>query len=153
MSAEASRGFSQSVDPPDTIRFTLASDPEAIRHGMQALFALDLLAPLTQESRGSAEIVLAEVLNNVVEHAYATFPGSIEVWVTRREEFLFIRTVDEGLPMPGDDLPGGKMIRTDDLPEGGFGWFLIRNLSQELHYQRDDSRNILSFCIGVDYQV
>jgi serine/threonine-protein kinase RsbW len=152
MRAEKDLGFSQSVDPPDTVRFTLPSDLDAIRDGLQTLFALDLLAPLTEESRGAAEIVLAEVLNNVVEHAYAEFPGKIEIWVTRRENFLFIRIVDDGLPMPGGDLPGGKMVRIDDLPEGGFGWYLIRNLSHELTYQRDGKRNILGFCIGVDYQ-
>ena len=151
MRAEKSLGFSQSVDPPDTVRFMLAADPEAIREGLQGLFALDLLSTLTDESRSAAEIVLAEVLNNVVEHAYANFPGRIEVWVTRRDDYLFIRMEDDGLPMPGGDLPGGRMVKTDDLPEGGFGWFLIRNLSHELTYQRDGKHNILTFCIGVDY--
>lgn len=151
MRAEKGMGFSQSVDPPDTVRFTLASDLTSIRDGLQGLFDLDLLSPLTAESRGAVEIVLAEVLNNVVEHAYAQFPGNIEIWVTRRESYLFIRIVDDGLPMPDGDLPGGRMVRTDDLPEGGFGWYLIRNLSHELTYQRDGQRNILGFCIGVDY--
>jgi serine/threonine-protein kinase RsbW len=152
MRAETSLGYSQSVDPADTVRFVLAADPVAIREGLQGLFALDLLKPLTEESRDAAEIVLAEVLNNVVEHAYSQYPGKIEVWVMRREDFLFIRMEDDGLPMPGGDLPGGRMIKVDDLPEGGFGWFLIRNLSHELTYQRDGKHNILSLCIGVDYQ-
>ena len=152
MRAEKDMGFSQSVDPPNTVRFTLASDLESIRDGLKCLFALNLLAPLTDESRGAVEIVLAEVLNNVVEHAYAKFPGKIEIWVTRRDSYLFLRIVDDGLPMPGGDLPGGKMVRTDDLAEGGFGWYMIRNLSHDLTYQRDGKRNILGFCIGVDYQ-
>ena len=152
MRAETSLGYSLSVEPSDTVRVVLASDPEAIREGLQGLFALDLLKALTEESRDAAEIVLAEVLNNVVEHAYAMYPGKIELWVTRREDFLFVRMVDHGLPMPGGDLPGGRMLKVDDLPEGGFGWFLIRNLSHELTYERDGMHNILSFCIGVDYQ-
>ena len=152
MRAEKDLGFSQSVDPPGTVRFTLPSNHRSIRDGLQGLFALDLLTPLTPESRGAVEIVLAEVLNNVVEHAYADFPGRIEIWITRREDFLFIRIVDDGLPMPGGDLPNGKALRAHDLPEGGFGWQLIRNLSHELTYQRDGQHNILGFCIGVDYQ-
>ena len=152
MRAERLVGFSQSVDPPDTVRIDLPSDLEAIRDGLQGLFALSLLTDLTDESKGAVEIVLAEVLNNVVEHAYAKFPGQIEISVTRREDYLFIRLVDSGLPMPGGDLPGGRMLASQDLPEGGFGWYLIRNLSHELTYQRDGDRNILSFCIGVDYK-
>lgn len=152
MLAEKEMGFSQSVDPPDTVRFILPSDLDSIRDGLKGLFALDLLAPLTEDSRGAVQIVLAEVLNNVVEHAYAEFSGKIEIWVTLRDGYLFIRIMDDGLPMPGGDLPGGKMGRTDDLPEGGFGWYLIRNLSHELTYQRDGKRNILGLCVGVDYQ-
>lgn len=152
MRAENTNGFSQSVDPPDTVRFVLASNPEAIREGLLGLFALTLLQALTDESRSAAEIVLAEVLNNVVEHAYATFPGKIEVWVTRRDDYLFIRLEDSGRPMPGGDLPRGRMVKAGDLPEGGFGWSMIRNLSHELTYQRDGQHNILTFCIGVDYQ-
>jgi len=152
MRAERLVGFSQSVDPPDTVRIDLPSDLESIRDGLQGLFALNLLSDLTDESKGVVEIVLAEVLNNVVEHAYAKFPGQIEIWVTRRADYLFIRMVDSGLPMPGGDLPGGRMLASQDLPEGGFGWYLIRNLSHELTYQRDGDRNILSFCIGVDYK-
>ena len=150
MLAEQALGFSQSADPPDTVCFLLESDPMSIREGLQGFFALNLMAHLTEESLGSVQIVLAEVLNNVVEHAYAAFPGKIEVWVTRRETYLFVRIQDDGLPMPGGVLPGGQLGSSDDLPEGGFGWFLIRNLSHDLIYQRDNMRNMLSFCIGVD---
>ncbi len=152
MLAEKGLGFSQSVDPPDTVRFTLPSDPQAIRAGLKNLFSLNLMGCLSQESLGTVQIVLAEALNNVVEHAYAEFAGKIEVWVTLRDSFLFIRILDDGLPMPGGVLPGGRLTRSDDLPEGGFGWYMIRTLSHDLTYQRDGMRNLLSFCISVDYQ-
>jgi serine/threonine-protein kinase RsbW len=152
MRVEPNLGFCHSVEPPGTVRFVLASDPVAIREGLQSLIALDLLKPLTEESRYTAQIVLAEVLNNIVEHAYSKYPGKIDVWVTRREDFLFVRIADDGLPMPGGDLPGSRMIKADALPEGGFGWFLIRSLSNELTYHHDGKRNILSLCISVDYQ-
>ena len=152
MLAEKGLGFSQSVDPPDTVRFTLLSDPQAIRAGLKNLFSLKLMGCLSQESLGTVQIVLAEALNNVVEHAYAEFAGKIEVWVTLRDSFLFIRVLDDGLPMPGGVLPGGRLTCSDDLPEGGFGWYMIRTLSHDLTYQRDGMRNLLSFCISVDYR-
>ena len=152
MRADTGPGALRSVDLPGTASLTLASDPGSIRDGLRILFAMPVLAKLTDESLGAAEIVLAEVLNNIVEHAYAQFPGNIAIWITLRDSFLFVRTEDDGVPMPGGDLPGGKMACSADLPEGGFGWFLIRNLSHELTYQRDGERNLLSFCISVDYR-
>ena len=35
-------------------------------------------------------------------------------------------------------------------PEGGFGWALIRELAQELGYERDGDRNRLTFLLNVD---
>ena len=83
------------------------------------------------------------------------FAGAIELSVSAHNSFLFLRTQDSGLPMPGGELPAGRLAEaTDiqDLPEGGFGWFLIRSLTQDLAYQRVDGLNILSFCIAVEYQ-
>jgi serine/threonine-protein kinase RsbW len=133
---------------------TLESSPDAISAGLQEMFSSDLLMALSENSRGTVEIVLAEALNNVVEHAYASYPGTIEIKITPGNGYLFVRMVDAGLPMPGKELPSGRLAKaagTQDLQEGGFGWYLIRSLSQDLSYLRDGSLNILSFCVGVDY--
>jgi serine/threonine-protein kinase RsbW len=137
-----------------SISCVLDGRAEAISAGLQEILSCDILQALTDDSRGTVEIVLAEVLNNVAEHAYAHYPGQIDVRITSGEGFLFVRLTDTGLPMPGGDLPGGalgKSVNIQDLPEGGFGWYLIRSLSQELTYLRDGAENVLSFCIGVDY--
>jgi serine/threonine-protein kinase RsbW len=50
--------------------------------------------------------------------------------------------------MPGLCLPAGKFQPLDDLadlPEGGFGWYLIRSLTEELSYRRSNGINRLSF--------
>ena len=153
MLAEEAIAFSPSEDPAETVRFMLPSDAISIRDGLVSLFALDLMVPLTPESVGVAQIVLAEALNNVVKHAYAQYAGKIEIWVTRRESYLFIRIMDEGLAMPGGDLPVGKLGWAHELQEGGFGWSLIRNLSHDVTYARDGKRNLLSLCISVDFKV
>lgn len=135
---------------------TLEGNPAAISCGLQEMFSSSLLLTLSEGSRGNVEIVLAEALNNVVEHAYANSSGSIDVGITSGNGFLFVRIVDFGLPMPNEELPGGKLGQATDiqnLPEGGFGWYLIRSLSQELTYLRDGNVNILSFCVGVDYLI
>ncbi len=138
-----------------TLERTLDGDADAVRAGLADLIACPMLARLTGESRGSVEIVLAEVLNNVVEHAFARYPGTIDLSLTAHDTFLFVRVVDSGLPMPGGEPPGGKLspaTEIQDLPEGGFGWFLIRSLTQEMTYLREGDRNTLSFCVDVEYR-
>lgn len=154
MPAERSVRLEQSQHAEVSLSRTLDSSLVAVSAGLQEMFSSNLLLELSVGSRATVEIVLAEVLNNVVEHAYANYPGSIDIGITAGNGFMFVRIVDAGLPMPGEELPGGRLGKaTDiqDLQEGGFGWYLIRSLSQDLSYLRDGNMNILSFCVGVDY--
>lgn len=136
------------ADMRRTTQVTIQADPLAVRAGLQVLFGTDLLQSLGPDDCGTAEIVLAEALNNIVEHAYAQHSGEIEITLLLHKNALICRIVDTGLPMPDKSLPAGHLAEfgpTDDLPEGGFGWFLIRTLSRDLDYRRIDGRNHLSF--------
>jgi serine/threonine-protein kinase RsbW len=137
--------------PPERVvstQLTIPGDPLAVRDGLKALFDTMMLRSLPADGRGTAEIVLAEALNNIVEHAYARHSGDIEITLQLGQNDLICRIVDTGLPMPENALPAGKPAMTEtteDLPEGGFGWFLIRTLSRDLQYHREAGRNFLSF--------
>ena len=144
-------GMASTGDPPDPrlcAQVVIPADPLAVREGLRALFDTILLRSLPEDGRGTAEIVLAEALNNIVEHAYACAPGDIEITLDLRGQDLVCRILDSGLPMPDETLPEGRLhslARTEELPEGGFGWFLIRTLSRDLDYRRVGGRNLLSF--------
>jgi serine/threonine-protein kinase RsbW len=139
------------ADPPDPrlcAQVVIPADPVTVRDGLKALFDTILLRSLPEDGRGTAEIVLAEALNNIVEHAYARQSGDIEITLDLRGQDLVCRILDSGLPMPKDGLPEGRLVtlaETATLPEGGFGWFLIRTLSRDLDYRREGGRNLLSF--------
>lgn len=148
--------MSSMADPPDPhhcAQVIIPADPMAVRDGLRALFDTILLRSLPEDGRGTAEIVLAEALNNIVEHAYARHSGDIEITLRLRGQDLVCSILDSGLPMPRETLPEGRLVsleNTDDLPEGGFGWFLIRTLSHDLDYRRVDGRNLLSFRLVTD---
>lgn len=133
---------------PDAIRLVLPGDAGAVRATLRALFAGRRLGHLAEADRGAAEIVLAEVLNNVVEHAYAGAAGEIELTIRVAGGGLDCTVMDDGRPMPGGEAPEGKagdLLGGADLPEGGFGWLLIRALTRELTYRRIGGRNCLTF--------
>ncbi len=111
---------------------------------------------LSQEEIGSVELVLAEVMNNIVEHAYKDVQnGIIDLKIAMEKNGLNFTVSDTGHPMPKGEIPMGNRAlldcELDALPEGGFGWFLIRDLARELRYQRRGNKNELTFRISVGF--
>jgi serine/threonine-protein kinase RsbW len=146
-------GGTLSLDPPDGARLVIDATVLDVREGLRDLMRCPLVQNLSPDCLGTTELVLAEALNNVVEHAYANYSGQIEVEVRRDPDQLRFHIADKGLPMPGAEPPLGRLPAVgalQDLPEGGFGWFLIRSLSQDLAYRREGERNLLSFGVFVD---
>jgi serine/threonine-protein kinase RsbW len=132
-------------------RLVIASDPVAVRLALCALFDRLMAGRMAADARDTAQIVLAEALNNIVEHAYALTPGEIEVTVEISPGGLTCRIMDAGLPLPDSalhDTAPAQPLPDEDLPEGGFGWHLIRTLSEDLDYRREGGRNFLTFRIA-----
>ncbi len=140
-----------STFPAIDLRIDSPADTVAVRDLLGTLFQADFMQDLPDDQRGTAELVLAEVMNNIVEHAYSNGPGSIDLRIVRDLAGLECCITDHGRPMPGRALPSGHLPGTEgELPEGGFGWFLIRNLTRDLHYRRDGSGNRLSFRLDAE---
>ncbi len=139
--------------PP--IKVSVKSGEHAAREALTALLS-DLKAlDLDIEEAGTIELVVAEVLNNICEHAYSGLEnaGSIEVECVHASDGLHFDIRDAGKPMPNGRTPLGMPANLDvdfmDLPEGGFGWFLIQDLAKDVEYQRIGTRNQLSLRIAV----
>ncbi|MGV6802995.1 MAG: ATP-binding protein [Ruegeria sp.] len=110
---------------------------------------------LSENRSSDAQIALAEAVNNVVEHAYFGVPkGLVSVKVKIFQEYIEVTVSDTGHPLPGSRVPEGVPASVDtdtrDLPEGGFGWFLIRKLSDSVVYDRSHGQNrlVLRFNFG-----
>jgi len=120
----------------------------AARSGVTAILSQLAEAGLAHEHLGCVEIVLSEVVNNVVEHAYAgVSDGEVRVAYDLSKTALTLRVCDRGAAFPNNRLPAGKLPDIDvartDLPEGGFGWNLIRRLTSDLSYARHKGCNQL----------
>ncbi|MCB1344232.1 MAG: ATP-binding protein [Rhodobacter sp.] len=104
-------------------------------------------AGVGEDDRSNAELILAEVLNNIAEHAYADGVGPVELRVEVRRSGLACQIADRGQPMPASDAPDPDLpliAPPDHLPEGGFGWHIIRCLTSDLRYARDRGWNRLT---------
>jgi serine/threonine-protein kinase RsbW len=140
--------------PGDRTAFhrTITADPLSVRAAL-ADFSVSLTRlGIAPEHVETLELVVAEVLNNIVEHAYRDMPaGEIGIEVEARGGVILCDVTDGGAPMPGARLPQGahpgRGTTSDDLPEGGYGWFLIRGLARDLTYARIGGRNVLRFRI------
>lgn len=151
--AATATGGSQAAPAP-LLRLTVPGEFGAVRLALSQVMAA--LAPLglTRECRDATELVLAEVLNNIVEHAYARCTGLIELDLRLEGQLLACTVRDRGAPMPDGTPPSGRQALLDvplaDLPEGGFGWFLIRSLTRNIHYTRAADGNRLGFAIPIE---
>jgi serine/threonine-protein kinase RsbW len=136
------------------IRYDFKSDPETV-HSVVQRVSDDLGAlNLTDDHRADFKILLVEVINNIIEHGYQRENRKpIELSLTRDGRSLKFVFVDFGLPMPfgkiqSDNLDPATYAR-DQLPEGGFGWQIIRQLAHDIHYQRKGRVNSLSLKLGI----
>lgn len=102
-----------------------------------------------QDHVDEIRLCVAEALNNIVEHAYEGAEGKpihadVEVATGRMQVVL----IDEGKPMPAYQIPETEVdfdpTDLENLPEGGFGWMLIREQMDEVEYERRGGCNVLT---------
>lgn len=136
----------------------IAGNERAVRDALQQVLAKLHPLDLDVDEAGTVELVLAEVLNNVVEHAYPDPDkvGQISVGCTHHFDGLHLQVTDRGKEMPNRVPPPRHAVSLDvdldDLPEGGFGWFLIQDLAKDVLYKRVGAENRLSMRLPVAVQ-
>jgi serine/threonine-protein kinase RsbW len=137
---------------PDAIALRFAATSADVRSSMILVRKMLGVMELGEDDIGRIELVLAEALNNVVEHACADRADHLVLLDLSHETGrLNCRICDPGHPMPGAKPPRGHKAdptaALDDLPEGGFGWMLIRELADVVKYQRIGDENHLFLSI------
>ncbi|MEM1297671.1 MAG: ATP-binding protein [Pseudomonadota bacterium] len=105
-------------------------------------------AEIDEDTADMLRLCLAEALNNIVEHAYQGAEGKpIFADVQFMRDRFEVHLIDEGQPMPQGQVPSGDadydLDDFENLPEGGFGWMLIRSQMDMIEYERRDGCNVL----------
>ena len=112
-----------------------------IAHWMAQIGALD-------NKITNVQIVLAEVLNNVIEHGFESEnSGTVEIEIKVFDDSLVIQVSDNGMEFTPPNItqtPLQDITDIDGLPEGGFGWFLIHEITSSFEFYRMDNKNYLT---------
>lgn len=132
------------------VKLSVRADEHAVRASHKECDAILRKHNVAETIGDISQIVLGEVLNNIVEHAYAGNPnGEISIDMKITPDRVEFEVSDAGVPFPGGVVPDGAFpdidVTTENLPEGGFGWPLIHSLVEDLKFVRLHGRNTFSF--------
>lgn len=107
------------------------------------------LTPLSPEATYDVQLCVVESINNVIEHSYTNQTGcQVTVIVYLLSDCLMLDIVDTGKGM-------NKHLRQifntsnitgpseEDLPEGGWGLYIIKSKMDEVSYQTTDDKHVL----------
>lgn len=97
------------------------------------------------------EIAAEEALVNIFHYAYQGQGGDVEISCkVERGRTFTIEIIDSGMPF--DPFSVSEPDTTLDVAErqiGGIGVFLIKKLMDEVTYQRDNNKNILTLTVDL----
>lgn len=98
---------------------------------------------VTDEFRHDLKLVAEELLANIINHAYAeTATGTIDIELTVEEQRVCITFTDFGIAF--NPLKDQDADIPNDFSQGGMGIRLIKSLTDEQSYNRDNNVNVFT---------
>lgn len=137
----------------------LSSEPDAVGPAIDRVIeriGADLEPAGGPSLEDDLRICLAEALNNCIEHGYAGMPGR-PIWLRAAwvPGHVQVEIRDLGAPPPDGVLdassaavPSPEGLALADLPEGGWGWMLIRRLARRVALGSDGDWTVLRLEFG-----
>ena len=91
-------------------------------------------------------LVAEEIITNIISYAYADeTEHSIEVSLSYDNGLLTVIVTDDGRPFNPLDAPSPDLDASlEDRPIGGLGIALVKSLMDQVSYQRESNRNVLT---------
>lgn len=100
-----------------------------------------------KELLGKIQLACEEALVNIINYAYPDRTGDMEIQCGEENgtgKFM-VRIVDSGIPFNPLERPNPNLeIPVEQREVGGLGIFLIRQIMDQVTYQRASDRNILT---------
>ncbi len=128
------------------VRIELDNELEEMAKVMTALAEFSARAGLDKKVAQAAELVLDELLNNIISHAYLdTGQHTIVVEMCVAENALQLVVSDDGIPFnPFTQKDPDLKSSLEEREVGGVGVFLVKKFMDECSYQRLQKRNVVT---------
>ena len=99
---------------------------------------------LPQELNMPINLALEEAVSNVMLYAYPGKSGQVLVECDKSDKLVFTIT-DSGVPFDPTQQEDPDVTQSaEDRPIGGLGIFLVRQIMDDIRYERKDDKNILT---------
>lgn len=123
-----------------------------IKNDTSELFVMNLFLEEAGEEFGlstafmmSLNLVLEEAVSNIIFYAYAgkEVEDAVDLTLILEEGVLTVVVKDHGIPFdPTLREEPDVTLPAEERPIGGLGIFLIKNIMDEIFYQREDDQNV-----------
>jgi len=131
------------------LRLTIDRNLESIPLVGVSVRSIAAYCGLDEETASQIELAVVEAANNSVEHSPDCEGAFVEVVIEQFSEKLSFHITDGGEPRSGmlaESLP------EDPLSEGGYGLYLINEISDHAEWVDRNGRNCLHFWKSLENQ-
>ena len=91
-----------------------------------------------------------EIFANVAFYAYPNGQGLIDVSLNKSDNNIILEFKDEGIEYNPLEKPDPDIsLPPEERPIGGLGIYMVKNLSDEIYYKRENNNNILSLIFHI----
>ena len=130
----------------DQVKLSFSSNPRNVNFACISIKNFLSSKNIPSTINHEIELSVAEAVNNIIKHAYKGNTGKlIEVDVSKNDRYVEVVFVDSGMPRENLEKPTLNFDPDDidNLPEGGFGLYLIDTMMDENEYYSQNGKNIL----------
>jgi len=131
---------------PKTFSFTLKNDIAELKVLCQQLESIGGELGLPQRFVFEINLALDELFTNIISYGFNDLSEhAIQVCIAADDGMLTITVEDDGIPFNPIARAEPRMPATiEDCTIGGLGIYLIKNLMDDVCYQRNQDKNVLT---------
>ncbi|MCQ2738809.1 MAG: SpoIIE family protein phosphatase [bacterium] len=97
------------------------------------------------------ELISEELFLNVANYAYPDGFGNLEIYFGKQSNHIILKFVDSGIPYnPLEKDPPDITLDANSRPIGGLGIYMVQQTADDISYQRENDKNILTVCVSLN---